>query len=173
MKAIRKSDISTIDDVIRLVATGDIRQLEAVLFNQPELIDAKEDSNFNTPLQVACSRGHLPIAHFLVAKSASCNSQDMFGNTPLHYACDKSRKNIVEFLLENGSNPNIPDHRGSTPIHNACAVNDLSVVHTLLRHGAVADHLDHSNLRPSDKTSSSSVKLAIENFLVYLIKLFF
>ena len=93
------------------------------------------------------------------------NAQDMYGNTALHYACDKGRKNVVEFLLENGADSNVADHRGNTPIHNACSINDLSIVHVLLKNGAVGDHLDHANLKPGDKTSSSTIKLAIENFL--------
>ena len=73
---------------------------------------------------------------------------------------------MITFLLSVGSNPNQPDFRGNTPIHNACSINDLQAVHILLQHGAVADHLDHGNVKPADKASSASIKLAIENFLV-------
>ena len=107
----------------------------------------------------------MPIVHLLVSRKVDMNAQDMYGNTALHYACDKGRKSIVVFLLENGSDPNIADHRGNTPIHNACSINDLSIVHVLLKHGAIGDHLDHANLKPADKASSSTIKLAIDNFL--------
>ena len=116
-------------------------------------------------MRYAVCKGFMPMVQLLVARKVDVNSQDMYGNTALHYACDKGRKNVVEFLVENGSDPNVVDHRGNTPIHNACSVNDLSIVHVLLKHGAKGDHLDHANMRPSDKTSSSTIKLAIENFL--------
>ena len=170
MKAITRKGRADINELIRLIVSGDIRQIEALILNQPELTNSKEDSNFNTPLQIACSRGFLPIVKLLVAHKSDCNAQDMFGNTALHYACDKGRKEIIQFLLEIGCNPNIPDYRGNTPLHNSCSINDLQAVHLLLKHGAVADQLDHSNIKPADKASSSSIKLAIENFLVYIFK---
>lgn len=154
-----------INGLIGLIVRGDIRQLRELLNSKPELSDEREESSFNTPLHVASSRGFMPIVHLLVSRKVDMNAQDMYGNTALHYACDKGRKSIVVFLLENGSDPNIADHRGNTPIHNACSINDLSIVHVLLKHGAIGDHLDHANLKPADKASSSTIKLAIDNFL--------
>ena len=197
-----EADINTF---IGLIVRGDIRRVREVLNLQPALADQREESSFNTPLHVACSRGKqrnilsyslslfiflnvshaftviyfiwlqsiplflrkgfIPIVQLLVSRRVDVNAQDMYGNTALHYACDKGRKNVVEFLVENGSDPNVVDHRGNTPLHNACSINDLSIVHVLLKHGAIGDHLDHANLKPTDKTSSSTIKLAIENFL--------
>ena len=67
-KVERSKDVYTINDVIGLVVRGDTRQLREVLFHQPELAEEKEDSNFNTPLHVASSRGFIPIVHMLVAR---------------------------------------------------------------------------------------------------------
>jgi ankyrin repeat protein len=111
MKAAKKSTDVDISEVLRLIIAGDVQALQGVFYRQPDLVHAKEETNFNTCLHVASSRGLMPVVHMLVAKKVNVNAQDMYGNTALHYACDKGRKNIIEFLLQSGSNPNLSDHR--------------------------------------------------------------
>ena len=52
-----KADINAL---IGLIVRGDIRQVRNILNLQPELADEREESSFNTPLHVACSRGKCP-----------------------------------------------------------------------------------------------------------------
>ena len=46
-----------INGLIGLIVRGDVRRIREILNNKPELGDEREDSSFNTPLHVACSRG--------------------------------------------------------------------------------------------------------------------
>ena len=116
-------------------------------------------------MHVASSKGNVLFVQALINKGSNKNEKDIFGNSALHYACDKGRKAVVELLLSSGAHVNIADNRGNTPIHNACLINDLSIVHVLLANGAIPDQLDFGNVKPADKTSSQSIKLAIENYL--------
>ncbi|ETI40650.1 hypothetical protein L914_13454 [Phytophthora nicotianae] len=94
-----------------------------------------------TPLHIACRKGHSAVAELLLQHNAASNLPDEEGNTALHYA---SNIETVEVLLNSAfrTNANIPNRRGRTPLHIAAARGDVAVVAYLIRHGAEQDIVD-------------------------------
>jgi ankyrin repeat protein len=111
-----------------------------------ELQDADKDivaefGRQQTPLHIACRKGHSAVVELLLKHKAASNLPDADGNTPLHCAANLE---TVEVLLSDSfkTNANIPNRRGRTPLHVAAATGDVNVVDYLLRHGAQQDILD-------------------------------
>ena len=48
-------------------------------------INAK-DTDEQTPLHIACEKGHLPIVEYLLEKGADIEAKDKWQNTPLHFS---------------------------------------------------------------------------------------
>ena len=79
------------------------------------------DSNGDTPLHLACQKGHMKTFDVLVKSDADCNMLNVFGETLLHLAC-KSRVERVELcgkLISHGVNPHIADREGNLALHVA------------------------------------------------------
>ena len=97
------------------------------------------DDDGDTPLHVACRRGHVDIVRYLVSEqgcSAVCQNKN--GNTALHVACYWSHVDIVRYLVsEQGCCPAYQDKNGDTPLHMACRLDHTSVVQFLLSTGRV------------------------------------
>ncbi len=66
----------------------------------------ESDSNGNTLLHAACSKGRLDIVKKLIERGASVNVANSWYSTPLGYAVLRGHYEIVEFLLKHGANPN-------------------------------------------------------------------
>lgn len=75
--------------------------------NSSNIIKVNEkDTNGNTLLHAACSKGRLDIVKKLVGKGASVNISNYWDSTPLGYAVRLRQYDIVKFLLDHGANPN-------------------------------------------------------------------
>ena len=70
-----------------------------MLFENKANLDPKSQ-NERTPLHIACLRGSVSAAVFLVEKGANPNCQDMYLYTPLHYASQYGMAEIIELLLQ-------------------------------------------------------------------------
>ena len=52
-----------------------------------------------TPLHMACLRGHWDMAEYLVSKGANPLAVESRGNTPVHYASSSSNAGLLQWLL--------------------------------------------------------------------------
>ena len=60
-------------------------------------------SRYNeTPLHIACLRGHLEVVQYLVAKEADLGARDDHRNTVLHYASSSNSASLMHWLLGRG-----------------------------------------------------------------------
>ncbi len=95
------------------------------------------DVDDTTPLYHALTRGHLPLAHFLVTAGADINAT--FGkrnHTLLHWAAENGSYGVCHFLLEYKANINAQRTDGATPLLLAAKGGHEYVVRLLLKHDA-------------------------------------
>jgi len=60
-------------------------------------------SRYNeTPLHIACLRGHLEVVKYLVTKEADLDARDEHRNTVLHYASSSNSVSLMCWLLRRG-----------------------------------------------------------------------
>ena len=62
-----------------------------------------------TPLHVACWKGHLDAVRALLLVKADVEARDKDGWTPLHYACHEGHIEIVQTLLQVGADLDAKD----------------------------------------------------------------
>jgi ankyrin repeat protein len=92
-------------------------ELLAILLDQEGSVRALglRSSEGDTPLDYACTNGHIDIAKMVVNGGAVINSQDNRGWSALHNSCTKKHKNgdqLVQFLLDSGADPFLVNSEG-------------------------------------------------------------
>ncbi len=98
-------------------------------------LDAK-DSDGQTPLSLALSRGMPEAAVELLRGGASVDVADAEGRTLLHRAISSADAEGALFLLNNGADIDVRTGEGETPLSLAIEGNLPSVVECLCRRGA-------------------------------------
>ena len=92
------------------------------------------DSDRNTPLHIAASKGHLEIARMLLEHKADVNALNKKGSTPLRRTFECRRGDIVRLLLNHGADAKVHDNSGNTLLHLAADDGDLELARILLEH---------------------------------------
>lgn len=118
-KAIRNEDLSLFQELLENPLC-DLNQIDrngytplhyAVLYNQPEMVQA------------------------LCQKNVNLNMQNKFQHGPLHYTYD-SDIIILKMLLEFGANANLQNDCGATALQDACYLGLQNNIELLLNYGA-------------------------------------
>ena len=109
----------------------EIRRIQAMIQNSPDLINAPVSEGGVTPLWSAASSGQLRVAKFLLDAGAVVD-QRAGGGSPIHRAAAAGHKAMVELLLDHKADANGRDTSGKTPLHSAAENGFQSVVETLL-----------------------------------------
>ena len=74
---------------------------------------------FDTPLHLASTNGHLIVAELLIQSGRDVNTRNQKEETPLTLASAHGKLEIMRLLLTSGSNVNSQDAEDSTPLHRA------------------------------------------------------
>lgn len=121
-----------------------------VLLKAPR-IDVNLASRQNeTPLMMACIKGHLDIARELIKRGADVNRE---GWTPLHYAASADMPktlDIIKLLLEESAYIDAASPNGSTPLMMAAQYSSEAVVRLLLEEGADITLRNQRNMTAAD-----------------------
>lgn len=120
----------------------EIRLIQAMIQNSPDLINAAGGGDRMTPLSRAASRGQLRVAAFLLDHGADINR-----GGPLFSAAVGGHKTMVEFLLRRGADVNATSN-GQTALHQAAEYGFLSVTEALLAGKADPNLRDVSSRTP-------------------------
>ncbi|WP_027015537.1 ankyrin repeat domain-containing protein [Comamonas composti] len=89
-----------------------------------------------TPLMMACIKGHLKLAQELIKRGADVNQE---GWAPLHYAVSADRPEtlaIVQLLIDEHAYIDAASPNGTTPLMLAAQYSSEAVVDLLLKEGA-------------------------------------
>ncbi|MEY4325480.1 MAG: hypothetical protein RIS24_1651, partial [Verrucomicrobiota bacterium] len=113
----------------------ELERLRRMLVNSPDLIDAPQGENKETPLQTAARLDHGRVVEFLLSQRVDPKGGAQ-GWPPLHLAARAGHKRLVELLLKAGVPPDQLDKDGETALHWAVRAGRQQVVQSLLASGA-------------------------------------
>ena len=96
-----------------------------------------------TPLFVACEKGHIDAARWLLSKLGSTNMETANddGVTPLSMACERGRIDVVKMLVEEFG-ANVEGTESGRPLIEATIRGSIGMVSFLLAYGASVDAVD-------------------------------
>lgn len=117
----------TVFDIAR---NGTLTEIQTIFNTDPNLINTLNESK-SSPLILACYRGNIDVAKFLIKNVKDINYCSDMG-TALMAATYKNQTELVTFLLENNANPNTTDTNGTTALLLAVQFKNLEFVKLLL-----------------------------------------
>lgn len=135
--------LSIQDKVFSFTRLGDYHQLKALLDqlqrnsvefrrNPSPFLDI-QDADGNTPLLVACIRGHYQVAELLLQRGASIQIQNnrSDGGSPLHEAIYRRHEHIIGLLLRFRAEPFVENCKSFTPMDFACQTKNVELLRRL------------------------------------------
>jgi cytohesin len=142
----------------------ELERLRRMLVNSPDLIDAPQGENKETPLQTAARLDHGRVVEFLLSQRVDPKGGAQ-GLPPLHLAAGAGHKRLVDLLLKAGVPPDQLDKDGETALHPAVEAGHQQVVQSLLASGARPSIRCHGRLSfqntPSKLTLTQLTPLGI------------
>jgi ankyrin repeat protein len=132
----RKESITPLD-VFEAAAFGRTARLEAILDEEPGLVDAFAEDGF-FPLGLAAFFGREEAVRLLLARGANPNlaARNSLKVAAIHAASAAGSVPIARLLLDAGTDPNSAQQQGFTPLHAAAMEGRLELAKLLLDRGA-------------------------------------
>lgn len=129
--SISNAQDKTVFDVAR---NGTLSEIQNLNKSNPDLINSLNE-NKTSPLILACYRGNLEVAQFLIENVKDINYNSDMG-TALMAATYKNQPQLVKLLLEKKANPNATDANGITALSLAVQFKNTELVKMLLDYKA-------------------------------------
>jgi uncharacterized protein len=121
-------------NVFDIARSGTLAEIQDVYKSNPDLINSLNESK-TSPLILACYRGNIEVAKFLIEKVKDVNYNSDMG-TALMAATYKNHPELVKLLLDKKANPNAADANGTTALSLAVQFKNSSLVQLLLEYKA-------------------------------------
>ncbi|WP_300567575.1 ankyrin repeat domain-containing protein [Flavobacterium sp.] len=129
------------NDVYTISRSGTVEELKAVMKNDPDIINMP-NADGNSPLILACYKGNVEVAKFLIQNVKDINFTTPMG-TALMAATVKKNTEIVKLLLDNKANPNVTDANGSTALIYAAIFKSYEIAELLVKYKGDDMHKDN------------------------------
>ncbi|MCB1127197.1 MAG: ankyrin repeat domain-containing protein, partial [Verrucomicrobiae bacterium] len=114
----------------------EIRRIQALVANSPDLINAQPEGQTTTPLMNAALKGQLVVARYLLEHGARVDqaSSDDDSRTALSLAVDAGHRTMAELLIGRGAT--VAPEVAQTPLHLAALRGFVSLAELLVSEGA-------------------------------------
>jgi ankyrin repeat protein len=120
--------------VFDIARNGTLAEIQNLNKSTPDLINSLNE-NKSSPLILACYRGNIEVAQFLIENVKDINYNSDMG-TALMAATYKNQPELVESLLKKKANPNAIDTNGTTALLLAVQFKNTALVKLLLEYNA-------------------------------------
>ncbi|WP_269235115.1 ankyrin repeat domain-containing protein [Flavobacterium flavigenum] len=121
-------------NVFDIARSGTLAEIQNLYKSNPDLINSLNESK-TSPLILACYRGNIQVAQFLIENVKDINYNSDMG-TALMAATYKNYPELVKKLLEKKANPNATDANGITALSLAVQFKNTELVKLLLDYKA-------------------------------------
>ncbi|MCF2220431.1 ankyrin repeat domain-containing protein [Chryseobacterium sp. PS-8] len=132
--------------IFDLARSGTVAEVKDMMKQNPDIINQTNESSFS-PLILACYRGNVEVAKFLIDNVKDVNYKSQEG-TALSGLSVKYNKDLVTYLLNKKADPNIADATGSTPLFWAVKFGNKELIELLLRYKADKTLKDAQGMTP-------------------------
>lgn len=126
-----KGKSKSIFDIAR---SGTVAEVKEEIKKNPDIINQVNENGFS-PLILACYRGNVEVAKFLMDHVKDINYKSQEG-TALAGLAVRYNRDLVMYLLSKGADPNIADATGSTPLFWAVKSGNQELTELLLEYKA-------------------------------------
>jgi len=110
--------------------------VEFLIAERSQNVNTRGLNRRETPLSVACRRGHSEVARVLLEHGADTETMDTSNYSPLERSSESGHVEVVRILLRNHANVNFSDEDNSTALHSASLSGHVGVARALLGNGA-------------------------------------
>lgn len=114
----------------------EIQRLKRMLANSPDLLNAPQEPDKETPLQTAAKLDQSRVVEFLLQAGADIDATGALGTTALYQAASAGHRKMVNQLLRAGAQVNASGEERVTPLLGAVASERPLVIQDLLAAGA-------------------------------------
>lgn len=129
-----------------IARSGTVAEVKELMKQNPDIINQTNEGGFS-PLILACYRGNVEVAKFLMDHVKDINYKSQEG-TALSGLSVKYNRELAEYLLSKNANPNIADASGSTPLFWAVKFGNKEMTELLLKHKADKTIKDAQGMTP-------------------------
>jgi ankyrin repeat protein len=139
-----KISMKGIDGTNPLLTAVNAEKLEVAKTLIENGVNVDTESDYGTPLCVACAKGYKDIAEYLISEGADVDY--LKGSiSPLLLAAAANRKEIVKMLIKEGADIDIEGEKTNfTPLIMAAKNGNTDIVKILLKEGAYTDTMDYT-----------------------------
>ena len=150
-------------DIFDIARKGTVEEVKTAMKQNPDVIYSVNAEGYS-PLILACYRGNVAVANFLIKNVKDVNGSSPMG-TPLMAAVVKGNEEIVLALLENNANPNLTDANGTTSLIYAVQFKNADIIKLLLNYKA-----DKSKIDNKGKTAFEYAVFSNDEEIINLLK---
>jgi FOG: Ankyrin repeat len=150
--------------IFDIARSGTVTEVQEIMKQNPDVINQTNESGFS-PLILACYRGNVEVAKFLIDHVKDVNYKSDEG-TALSGLSVKYNKDLVERLLKKNADPNIADTTGYTPLFWAVKFGNKELVELLLKYKADKTKKDSMGMTPFEyalKTDKKDIINLLKN----------
>lgn len=150
--------------IFDIARSGTVAEVKDLMKQNQEVINQTNENGFS-PLILACYRGNVEVAKFLIENVKDIDYKSREG-TALAGLSVKYNKDLVILLLERKADPNIPDATGSTPLFWAVKFGNTELVELLLKNKADKLIKDSMGMTPFEyalKTDNKEIINLLKN----------
>jgi len=135
-----------VKSIFDLARTGTVAEVKDLMKQNPDIINQTNENGFS-PLILACYKGNVEVAEFLMDHVKDVNYKSQEG-TALAGLSVKYNKTLAEHLLRKNADPNIADATGTTPLFWAVKFGNKELTELLLKHKADKSIKDSQGMTP-------------------------